>query len=172
MVVATLVKYGMEQGSADKGLVELDAVAVGKEPGTDGVPGDGRDQDCPNADRRDPEAVAGSQDPPDHQADRDSVKDHSVGDPRVLGHQRRTLQKSVYQQARQAGQQGKIIGVGRERSKNPFDEIRCAHPQKEDQNCEDAMVFPGMRQDLPEDDCRYGDVHESVEETYGAAAAV
>ena len=172
VVVAALVKHGVEQRSADKGLVDPDAAPIGEDPATDGESNDCSGKNGPDADRRAPEAVAGPQDPPDHQADRDSVEDHGVRDGCVLGHQRHTLQKSVYHEAGKAGQESKIVGVARERAGDPFDEIRCAHPQKEDQNCEDPMVWPGMEQHLPEDDRRHGNVHESVEEAHGAASAV
>ncbi len=172
VVAETLVEHGVEQRSADKGLVELDTVPIGKDPATDGVSNDGSRKNGPDSGRRAPEAVAGPQDPPDHQADRDSVKDHGVGDARVLGHQSAAFQKRVYQQARKTGQEGKIVGVGRERAGDPFDEIRCAHPQKENHDCEDPMVCPGMGQHLPEDDRRHGDVHEPVEEAHGAASAM
>ena len=172
VVVETLVEYGVEQRSADKGLIEFDTVPIGKDPATDGVSNDGSRKNGPDAGRRAPEAVAGPKDPPDHQADRDSVKDHGVRDARVLGRQRHTLQKSVYHQARKSGQEGKIVGVGRERAGDPFDEIRCAHPQKENKDCQDPMICPGMGQHLPDDDRRHGDVHEPVEETHGAASAM
>lgn len=172
VVVETLVEYGVEQRSADKGLVELDTVPIGKDPATDGVSNDCRRQNGPNSGRRAPEAVAGPKEPPDHQADRDSVKDHGVSDARVLGHQSSAFQKRVDQQARKTGQEGEIVGVGRERAGDPFDEIRCAHPHKENHDREDPMVFPGMGQHLPEDDRRHGDVHDPVEEAHGDPSAM
>ena len=60
----------------------------------------------------------------------------------------------------------------RQRVRDALDESGCAHTQDQDPNRQHAMLGPGMRQHLPGDEYRHGDVHAAVNETHSATSAV